>query len=103
MSEAPRPAGRCYEDFEVGTVMRHPLGRTLTATDNTWFTLLTVNSNPIHFDRNYAAHFAFIDHVLGTAIKGQTGFPEKYGVVGDYVPDGFTKQLVFPFRSQKQE
>ena len=49
----------CYEDFEVGQVLRHPLGRTVTATDNTWFTLLTVNSNPIHFDRHYAAQTEF--------------------------------------------
>jgi sterol desaturase/sphingolipid hydroxylase (fatty acid hydroxylase superfamily) len=61
------------------------------------------SSDDVAIDRNYAAHFAFIDHILGTAIKGQTGFPEKYGVVGDYVPDGFTKQLVFPFRSQKPD
>ena len=47
--------GRCYEDFEVGLVMRHALGRTISSTDNTWFTLLTNNSNPIHFDHHYAA------------------------------------------------
>jgi acyl dehydratase len=47
--------GRCFEDFVVGDVYRHPLGRTVTATDNTWFTLLTLNTNPIHFDQHYAA------------------------------------------------
>ena len=51
--------GRCYEDFEVGLVMRHALGRTITSTDNIWFTLLTNNSNPIHFDRHYAAQTEF--------------------------------------------
>lgn len=51
--------GRCYEDFEVGMVIRHPVGRTVTATDNAWFTLLTNNSNPIHFDRHYAAQTEF--------------------------------------------
>jgi itaconyl-CoA hydratase len=51
--------GRCYEDFEVGAVLRHPLGRTVTATDNTWFTLLTMNSNPIHFDVHYSAQTEF--------------------------------------------
>lgn len=51
--------GRCYEDFEVGTVMRHALGRTITSADNTWFTLLTNNSNPIHFDRHYASQTEF--------------------------------------------
>ena len=52
-------SSRCFEDFETGLVIRHPLGRTITATDNTWFTLLTVNSNPIHFDANYAAQTEF--------------------------------------------
>lgn len=51
--------GRCYEDFEVGMVMSHALGRTITSADNTWFTLLTNNSNPIHFDRHYAAQTEF--------------------------------------------
>ena len=50
---------RSYEDFQVGQVIPHPLGRTITATDNAWFTLLTVNSNPIHFDRHYAAQTEF--------------------------------------------
>jgi len=48
-------AGRVFEDFEVGDVYRHPLGRTVLAADNLWFTLLTLNTNPIHFDHAYAA------------------------------------------------
>ena len=59
------------------------------------------SSDDVAIDKNYAAHYAFLDHLFGTAIKGQTGFPEKYGVQGDYMPDGFTKQLLFPFRRQK--
>jgi itaconyl-CoA hydratase len=60
MSDAPRQqGGRFYEDFTVGDVLRHPIGRTVTATDNTWFTLLTCNPNPIHFDRHYAAQTEF--------------------------------------------
>jgi itaconyl-CoA hydratase len=47
--------GRVFEDFEVGDIYRHPLGRTVLATDNIWFTLLTMNTNPIHFDQAYAA------------------------------------------------
>src|SRR5262245_28966876 len=47
--------GRVFEDFEVGNVYQHPLGRTVLAADNVWFTLLTQNTNPIHFDRAYAA------------------------------------------------
>ncbi len=51
--------GRVYEDFEVGDIYRHPLGRTITQADNIWFTLLTVNPNPIHFDSTYAAQTEF--------------------------------------------
>lgn len=47
--------GRFFEDFQVGDVYEHPLGRTVLAADNVWFTLLTVNPNPIHFDSHYAA------------------------------------------------
>lgn len=52
-------SGRLYEDFEPGMVIRHALGRTITATDNAWFTLLTLNSNPIHFDAHYASQTEF--------------------------------------------
>ena len=52
-------SGRCFEDFEVGMVIRHPLGRTVTSADNAWFTLITVNTNPIHFDAHYAAQTEF--------------------------------------------
>lgn len=51
--------GRFFEDFEVGDVYRHPLGRTVTTTDNIWFTLLTQNTAPIHFDHHYAAQTEF--------------------------------------------
>lgn len=47
--------GRLFEDFEVGDIYQHPLGRTVIAADNIWFTLLTQNTNPIHFDAAYAA------------------------------------------------
>ena len=48
-------------------------------------------------DRNYAAHFAFLDYFFGTAVKSDREWPERYGVTGDYVPNGFVKQLAFPF------
>src|SRR5713226_5773849 len=51
--------GRFFEDFEVGDVYQHPLGRTVTTTDNIWFTLLTQNTAPIHFDHHYAAQTEF--------------------------------------------
>ncbi|MDQ3911341.1 MAG: MaoC family dehydratase [Actinomycetota bacterium] len=51
--------GRFFEDFEIGDLYRHPLGRTVTATDNAWFTLLTQNTGPIHFDSFYASQTEF--------------------------------------------
>lgn len=51
--------GRFFEDFEVGDVYQHPLGRTVTTADNIWFTLLTQNTAPLHFDHHYAAQTEF--------------------------------------------
>ena len=51
--------GRYFEDFQVGAMYRHPLGRTVTATDNSWLTLLTQNTAPLHFDTHYAAQTEF--------------------------------------------
>jgi len=51
--------GRVYEDFEVGDIYPHQLGRTIISADNIWFTLLTQNTNPIHFDHAYASKTEF--------------------------------------------
>lgn len=47
--------GRSYQELEVGAVYRSRHGRTVLEADNVWFTLLTHNTNPIHFDAEYAA------------------------------------------------
>jgi sterol desaturase/sphingolipid hydroxylase (fatty acid hydroxylase superfamily) len=60
------------------------------------------SSEAVAIDRNYAAHYAFLDWIFGTAIKGQRGFPEHYGVVGDYMPDGFVNQQLFPFHGSTE-
>jgi sterol desaturase/sphingolipid hydroxylase (fatty acid hydroxylase superfamily) len=54
-------------------------------------------------DRNYSAHFAFLDHLFGTAVKSERRWPSNYGVLGDYVPDGFLKQVAFPFSKHGRE
>jgi len=59
MGVKERWRGRFWEDFEVGDIYEHPLGRTVYAADNSWFTLLTQNTAPIHFDVNYAAQTEF--------------------------------------------
>ena len=51
--------GRVFEDFTVGDVYEHPLGRTILDADNIWFSCLTMNTNPIHFDGEYAARTEF--------------------------------------------
>lgn len=47
--------GRSFEELEVGVVYSSRHGRTVLEADNVWFTLLTMNTNPIHFDAEYAA------------------------------------------------
>ncbi len=51
--------GRFLEDFTVGDLYRHAHGRTITETDNTWFTLLTSNTHDIHFNADYASRTEF--------------------------------------------
>jgi len=51
--------GRYYDDFAVGDTYKHWPGRTITAADNTWFTLLTMNQHPIHFDEEFAKKSEF--------------------------------------------
>ena len=47
--------GRFYEDFEMGDVYQHPIGRTISEADCTWFTQLTCNTNQNHFNHHLAA------------------------------------------------
>lgn len=54
MPVKPGWEGRFYEDFEVGDVYRARIGRTITQADNIWLTLLTNNTNQIHFNEHYA-------------------------------------------------
>jgi itaconyl-CoA hydratase len=51
--------GRYLEDFKVGDIYEHRPGRTISESDNTWFTLLTMNQHPLHFDAEYAAKSEF--------------------------------------------
>jgi itaconyl-CoA hydratase len=51
--------GRYFEDFQVGDIYQHRPGRTITQYDNISFTLLTMNTHPMHFDEEYAKHSEF--------------------------------------------
>jgi acyl dehydratase len=56
--------GRFYEDFEVGDIYKHPYGRTVTETDNVWFTNVSMNLNPMHFNEAYAAETEFGERLV---------------------------------------
>ena len=60
--------GRYYEDFEVGATYEHRPGRTITETENTWFTLLTMNTHPLHFDAAYCAKTEFGRPVVNSCL-----------------------------------
>ena len=51
--------GRYFEEFQVGDIYEHRPGRTITETENTWFTLLTMNQHPLHFDQEYGGKTEF--------------------------------------------
>lgn len=59
--------GRYFEDFRVGDVYEHRPGRTITEADNIWFTLLTMNTHPLHFDAEYAKHSEFGKPLVNSA------------------------------------
>lgn len=65
MADLPAPSvpiidrGRYFEDYAVGDVFAHFPARTVTETDNSWFSLLTMNTHPLHFDTEYAKRTEF--------------------------------------------
>ena len=80
MTDKPGWQGRFYEDFEVGDRYRCRIGRTVTQADNIWFTLLTNNTNQIHFNQHYAERTEFgrplVNSLLTLAIVAGLGVPD---------------------------
>ncbi len=81
MTIAPKTwRGRFYEDFEVGDVFRSRLGRTITETDNIWFTLLTTNTNQMHFNTPYSERTRFgrqlVNSTFTVALVGGLTVPD---------------------------
>lgn len=66
--------GRYYDEFEVGVTYEHRPGRTVTEADNSWFTILTMNTHPLHFDQEYSKKSEFgkplVNSFLTLAIVG---------------------------------
>lgn len=88
MAEKIGWAGRFYEDFEVGDVYPHQIGRTLLSCDNSWFTLLMQAPSPVHFDHHYASQTEFgkplVNSVLTLAtVMGQSVSDLSQNVFGN--------------------
>jgi acyl dehydratase len=80
--------GRYYEEFTIGDVYEHRPGRTITETDNTWFTLLTMNNHPLHFDAVYAASTEFGKPIVNSCLTlsivvGMSVFDVSYKAIGN--------------------
>lgn len=80
--------GRFFEDFEIGDVYEHGLGRTVTQADNIWFTLLTQNTARVHFDAHYAAQTEFGRPLVNSAftialVTGQSVSDVSYNVMAN--------------------
>ena len=68
MTLKPGWEGRFYEDFEVGDLYRHSPGRTIIEADNVWFTLLTMNTHPLHFNNDYSSKTEFGRCLVNSAL-----------------------------------
>lgn len=60
--------GNFYEDFEIGDIYKHPVGRTVTETENIWFTLLTCNVNMNHINVEYAKKTEFGQYLFNSGM-----------------------------------
>ncbi|WUV13080.1 MaoC family dehydratase [Amycolatopsis sp. NBC_01488] len=88
MTIKPGWQGRFYEDFEVGDVYQHPLGRTVTEVDNTWFTLLTMNTAEPHFNTEVGRASEFgrclVNSTLSLAIvAGQSVIDTSFNAIAN--------------------
>lgn len=59
-------SGRWYEDLEPGTVIPHAVTRTITESDNTLFSALTMNPQPLHLDAEFAASTEFGERIVNS-------------------------------------
>ena len=73
MAEIHSPYGRVFEDFNVGDVIHHWPGRTITAADDTIFSLLSLNQHPLHIDAHYASQTSFGQNVVNGTLVFSVG------------------------------
>ncbi|MEW6421268.1 MAG: MaoC family dehydratase [Deinococcota bacterium] len=93
-----RPQGRYFEELTPGTVIRHRVTRTLTEADNVFFTTLTMNPQPLHLDREYAAGTEFgqplVNSMLTLSLLVGLSVPEL--TLGTLVANLGLGDVVFP-------
>ncbi len=88
MSETMGWEGRFLEDFTVGDIYHHPIGRTVLDADNSWFTLLTQNTARVHFDHHYAASGSFGKQLVNSCftlalVTGQSVIDVSHNVMAN--------------------
>nr|WP_232472377.1 MaoC family dehydratase [Deinococcus sp. DB0503] len=93
-----RPQGRYFEELTPGTVIRHRVTRTITEADNVFFTTLTMNPQPLHLDREYAAATEFgqplVNSLLTLSLLVGLSVPEL--TLGTLVANLGLTDVVFP-------
>ncbi len=57
-------SGKFFEDLEVGAKYKHPTGRTITEMDNTLFCALTMNTQPLHLNADFAEKSQFGQRIV---------------------------------------
>jgi acyl dehydratase len=88
---------RFFEDFNVGDIYPHPLGRTLLAADNTWLSLLTMNTNPLHFDFHYSSKTEFKKPLVDSCITLAILTGQSASALGaDSLPDLGWDEVTMP-------
>jgi len=73
MADIYSPYGRVFEDFNVGDTIHHWPGRTITAADDTIFSLLSLNQHPLHIDAHYASQTSFGQNVVNGTLVFSVG------------------------------
>jgi itaconyl-CoA hydratase len=51
--------GLYYDEFDIGDIIEHRPGRTVTEADNTWLSMINMNYHPLHIDHHYASQTEF--------------------------------------------
>jgi acyl dehydratase len=90
--------GMYFEDFEVGATIEHPLRRTVTEADNTWFSAMTMNPQPLHMDEEFSKDSPFRARIMNSIftlglITGMTVYDMTLGTTLGNL--GFT-EINFP-------